>query len=119
MSSWTEERVDRLKVKWGLVGRRSTKSQPASTRLPLFAPSPPVIERAALKLDNGEFVTTSTLTSRSCKWPIGDPTELDFHYCGQLSEPGGSYCDVHKRKGHQSRASMRAIHWKSPLARSR
>jgi hypothetical protein len=65
MSSWTEERVERLKVKWGLVGGRSTKSQPAPARLPLSAPRQPVIERPALKLDNGKFVTTSTLTSRS------------------------------------------------------
>jgi GcrA cell cycle regulator len=126
MSSWTEQCVERWKGKLAVVG--ATKPQPgasqapealAPTRQPLPAPPQPVIERPALKLDNGNFVTTSTLTNRTCKWPIGDPAELDFHYCGQPSESGGSYCDAHHRKGHQLGARIPAIHWKSPLTRSR
>jgi len=39
-------------------------------------------EQRARKLANGKFVTTLTLTAETCKWPIGDPTEADFHYCG-------------------------------------
>jgi GcrA cell cycle regulator len=119
MSSWTGERVERWKGKLELVGARSTKAPPAPAPLPLSAPPRPVIERPALKLDNGKFVTTLTLTSRTCRWPIGDPSELDFHYCGQPSESGGSYCDAHEHKGNEHGPRMPAMRWKSALVRSR
>ena len=40
-------------------------------------------------------VTTETLTSSTCRWPIGDPTAPDFHYCGERPQPSGVYCDTH------------------------
>lgn len=40
-------------------------------------------------------ITTIDLTSSTCRWPFGDPTEPGFHYCGQLSQPNGPYCDKH------------------------
>jgi GcrA cell cycle regulator len=42
-----------------------------------------------------ELITTIDLTSSTCRWPFGDPTEPGFHYCGQLSQPNGPYCDKH------------------------
>jgi GcrA cell cycle regulator len=74
---------------------------PASNLYALTAPSPDV-EQPARTLPNGKFVTTLTLNSRTCRWPIGDPKEPDFHYCGQRPESGGKYCDSHERKGHQA-----------------
>jgi hypothetical protein len=43
-----------------------------------------------------ESVTTLSLTSSTCRWPFGDPAEPDFHYCGQLSQAKGPYCDTHQ-----------------------
>ena len=40
-------------------------------------------------------ITTIDLTSTTCRWPFGDPTEPGFHYCGELSQPNGPYCDKH------------------------
>ena len=47
-------------------------------------------------------ITTLTLTSSTCKWPFGDPTSLDFHYCGQPPQAGRPYCDTHDRMSYQS-----------------
>jgi GcrA cell cycle regulator len=58
----------------------------------------PVGTRAIRKL-----VTTSTLSSRTCKWPIGDPTDPDFHYCGNPPEAGGVYCGAHYDMAHQAK----------------
>ncbi len=45
------------------------------------------------------------LDKNQCRWPIGDPKEKDFHFCGaQLI--GGSYCDAHRRVAFHSRAAV-------------
>lgn len=71
---------------------------------------PPAVEQSALVLPNGKFVTTVTLSSRTCRWPVGDPTESGFHYCGRPPISPRPYCDAHDRQGYQpvrSRASHR------------
>lgn len=47
------------------------------------------IEKMARKLSLLE------LTERTCKWPIGDPAEDDFYFCGLPSVPGKPYCEHH------------------------
>lgn len=33
----------------------------------------------------------------ACRWPIGDPEEAGFHFCGARAEPGRPYCEQHAR----------------------
>jgi hypothetical protein len=47
-------------------------------------------------------VTTLMLTSRTCKWPFGDPATDDFHYCGQPPEIGRPYCRAHGSMSYQT-----------------
>jgi GcrA cell cycle regulator len=47
-------------------------------------------------------ITTLTLTIDTCRWPLGDPTEPDFHYCGEPPLIGHSYCDRHDTQSYQS-----------------
>ena len=71
-------------------------------------PSPgPEGEMSPLRLANGKFITTATLTTRTCKWPIGDPAESGFHYCGQPPQSARPYCDAHDRRSYQSSARRR------------
>ena len=42
-----------------------------------------------------KLITTLTLTSDTCKWPFGDPTAADFHYCGEPPQTDRPYCDAH------------------------
>jgi GcrA cell cycle regulator len=65
------------------------------------APTVSASELPALKRADGNFVTTLTLNSRTCKWPIGDPTEQDFHYCGRRPQSGRPYCDAHELRSYQ------------------
>lgn len=37
---------------------------------------------------------------RGCLWPIGDPGDADFHFCGGESVPGKPYCDTHCAKAY-------------------
>ena len=47
------------------------------------------IEEKSLRLSLME------LTSRTCKWPIGDPATDEFWFCGLPSQPGKPYCGAH------------------------
>lgn len=51
--------------------------------------------------------TILTLTERTCKWPIGDPTSKDFHFCGHASNPGVPYCPYHCRMAYQPATDRR------------
>ena len=48
-----------------------------------------------------------TLTENTCKWPIGDPGDGDFHFCGHKSEPGAPYCKYHADIAYQPSADRR------------
>jgi GcrA cell cycle regulator len=41
--------------------------------------------------------TIVDLTDHRCKWPIGDPREPTFSYCGAAKAIDGPYCQVHKK----------------------
>jgi len=57
----------------------------------------PVPKRAKRKL-----ITTVALTIDTCRWPVGDPVESDFHYCGELPLIGRPYCDMHDTQSYQA-----------------
>ena len=40
-------------------------------------------------------VTLLDLKERMCKWPIGDPGDEDFRFCGGKAIQGQPYCDDH------------------------
>ncbi len=59
------------------------------------------IEKMARKLD------LLSLTERTCKWPIGDPTEENFHFCGLPSAAGKPYCEQHVAVAFQPMSTRR------------
>nr|WP_319390598.1 GcrA family cell cycle regulator [uncultured Cohaesibacter sp.] len=48
-----------------------------------------------------------TLTENTCKWPIGDPGDSDFHFCGHKSESGSPYCKYHSEIAYNTGADRR------------
>ncbi|MFT6659137.1 GcrA family cell cycle regulator [Maritalea sp.] len=49
-----------------------------------------------------ERISLMQLNETTCKWPIGDPLNDDFHFCGRDSDEGKPYCEFHsKRAYHQ------------------
>jgi hypothetical protein len=44
------------------------------------------------------------LTATTCRWPISDPREPGFGYCGRSSSPYG-YCTHHHWLGHRQAAA--------------
>ncbi|MCG6857488.1 MAG: GcrA cell cycle regulator [Salaquimonas sp.] len=41
------------------------------------------------------------LTEQTCKWPIGDPAQDDFHFCGHKTKDAGPYCAYHAQLAYQ------------------
>jgi GcrA cell cycle regulator len=37
----------------------------------------------------------SHVGSRTCSWPMGDPKQPGFHFCGEPAEAGKPYCSHH------------------------
>ena len=36
-----------------------------------------------------------------CRWPLGDPKDDDFHFCGKHAVDGCSYCEGHATEAYQ------------------
>ncbi|WP_127077806.1 GcrA family cell cycle regulator [Rhodomicrobium lacus] len=41
------------------------------------------------------------LPDGACRWPLGDPAEPGFAFCGCRAEPGRSYCKNHRQLAFQ------------------
>ena len=98
----------------GLAGRagparserpRSSISHKSVARV--AAPEPVVVEEDPVILDDGHFATVLTINDRMCRWPIGDPAENEFHFCGRKPRIGSPYCEAHARKAYQPQPQRR------------
>jgi GcrA cell cycle regulator len=52
------------------------------------------------KLADGEAATILTLRDSMCKWPIGDPADPKFAFCGRKAS-SGPYCSEHGKVAFQ------------------
>ncbi|MGH6877479.1 MAG: GcrA family cell cycle regulator [Rhizomicrobium sp.] len=90
----------------GLAGRvcapRGERTRiPSAARHSMRVHIPPIIEEDPIVLDDGSFATVLTINDRMCRWPIGDPSENEFHFCGRGPKSGSPYCEAHSRKAYQ------------------
>jgi len=100
----------------GLAGR-ATPSRPAKRpvrqarprivgptaprlRMPSSLPSVVIPELEPVRFEDGKTASVLTLNESMCKYPIGDPTDPAFAFCGRGSS-GGPYCADHARLAYQ------------------
>jgi len=69
--------------------------------LPQVEAEPEPAPIRAVELPSGQRMSILTLTERTCKWPIGDPGDEEFHFCGHRSEASMPYCKSHARMAYQ------------------
>lgn len=104
----------------GLSGR-ATPSQPRSRVGEVTRPRPAIRTGRSLGTETGEPKTPRfavralnaglgdvsdhagvlNLTDHICRWPIGDPSEPGFQFCGKKCKPGSPYCDAHAEQAYQ------------------
>jgi GcrA cell cycle regulator len=76
------------------------KATPAAKPVPNAPGRPPEpIVLAALanatSRKDGKVLSILELNERMCRWPVGDPKEAGFGYCGSVSVTGHPYCAEH------------------------
>ncbi len=40
-------------------------------------------------------LSLTDLDNHTCRWPLGDPKDENFHFCGKKVRVGQTYCDEH------------------------
>ena len=67
-------------------------------------PEPELIENI---IPIGQRCTLLELDQEKCHWPIGDPGQPDFFFCGGKTNAGTPYCGYHGRVAYQPPAARR------------
>jgi GcrA cell cycle regulator len=62
-----------------------------------------------LSFEVAPTATIHTLTEGGCRWPIGEPDEADFGFCGRLRAGQGAYCAGHGPMATRRRESPMKI----------
>jgi GcrA cell cycle regulator len=79
-----------------LVGPSAPRLRPAFTAVPAL--DTPQLE--PLRFDDGRTANVLSLSERMCKFPIGDPNDTSFAFCGR-DATCGPYCQDHARLAYQ------------------
>lgn len=78
----------------GVANLAKSSPQPPERTVDLVAPEP-----LRIKLVN--------LTESTCKWPLGDPQEAKFSFCGHAIKTDTPYCEYHSKLAYQPVAERR------------
>jgi GcrA cell cycle regulator len=81
--------------------RFANLGNPALRQLYLGDSEPYIPSAEELIIPSHERRSIQTLTEVCCRWPIGDPQQADFHFCGRKKVLGLPYCEFHARRAFQ------------------
>jgi len=72
----------------------------------IAAPAPQTVRDVVVPIS--EPVTIAELRESMCRWPIGDPAQPEFRFCGAKKLPGqGPYCAGHAGIAYQTQHERR------------
>ena len=91
---------------------RTLTTTPEAPREEPFRP-----QYVELEIPENERVDLVDLKESQCRWPIGDPQDEHFHFCGKSKSDVGPYCEYHaeiafqplSRQAARSRAKGAAL----------
>jgi len=94
---WTAERVELLKELWGegLSARQIAETLGHVTRNAVIGKAHRLGLSTRSVPSKPPIAMLNPVTDRLCQWPIGNPGEAGFHFCGQQAESGRPYCGQH------------------------
>jgi GcrA cell cycle regulator len=85
---------------------------PSAPRSPIIEPAAPAVAAAPLPQPVPAPAPTRTAKaapgSRACMWPVGDPKQPGFHFCGAPAEPSRPYCAQHCSVAYHRKADAAA-----------
>jgi GcrA cell cycle regulator len=71
------------------------EAAPVQELLPVREIKPVKSAAASVTSDATDKVRLVDLDSHTCRWPLGDPRDDDFSFCGKKVRSGQTYCDEH------------------------
>jgi GcrA cell cycle regulator len=74
----------------GVSAAQHAPAQRAETAVPVTREAPPPAPPRQTSAR-----TASHVGSKTCSWPMGDPKQPGFHFCGEPAEAGKPYCGHH------------------------
>jgi GcrA cell cycle regulator len=86
---------------FGVRGNVALAVTPAVASRPSPAPRIVPIQMVDTTPLSCERVTIMELRENMCRWPLGDPSQIDFRFCGGRSNPGVAYCPHHAQLAYQ------------------
>ncbi len=88
--------------------RREASPRPA---LRVVAPPRPIPVAAPVftVTETGEGVALVDLKPGMCRWPIGDPQDPNFKFCGGVAEADSPYCTRHAALAYTTAARRQAL----------
>ena len=113
---WTDEKINSLKKLWAKgastseIAKRLGLSKNSIIgkvhRLNLEVRPSPIKKEAApkkvVRTPKKTKIGILDLKLNTCRWPIGDPTDEDFHFCGENTVMGKPYCAKHCAEAYTS-----------------
>lgn len=72
------------------------------------APEPPAAAEAA-EIPISQRVSILELRETMCRWPLGDPQNPEFGFCGSRTVTGLPYCLVHCRLAYQPASERKRL----------
>lgn len=86
------------------------KEKPAakSNKTAAAAPKTRPAEEVAI-IQKGDGVHMAELKERMCRWPIGDPRDAEFRFCGCKVHSGLPYCAEHAKMAYQAATRQRVL----------
>ena len=95
------------------------RPQPPGAVIEFFRPEAPsaaeangataVASGSEIAIPTSKRVSILDLRESSCRWPIGDPTTVDFGFCGGRAATGHPYCVAHCQIAYQPAAERRRL----------
>ena len=137
--SWTDERVAVLRKLWGegktaaeianalgnvtrnavigkahrlkLSNRISPIQQNTKKPAPVKTEIRPSVRKVVIREQDIKIkgVSMTELQPRMCRWPVGDPKDADFKFCGCNSAPSLPYCIDHAKLAYQTSSRARVL----------
>jgi len=68
--------------------------------------------------DNRQGIPLTELKASECRWPLGDPQEESFGFCGDHSIAGLPYCSEHAKMAYQAATRNRILKAEEAAAKS-
>jgi hypothetical protein len=65
---------------------------------------PPLRVKPAKPAPDSRFMQLGELTATTCRWPLGNPTDDDFSFCGAPCHP--PYCTHHSRIAYRRASNL-------------